>query len=377
MSFLFVSWVLSVIVTCPVIGQSPEIPEEDRKILLAKVKEQIVSILGTPPSTGRVPPTPPTSLQGSIQRSIQKRHSKRRQNHPEDNSQVLLFPSSDVLSETPNSDAFQQSGENSFTYVFHPSPHVRSRRVSASQFWFYTGSGTGEEPPVLGKNMKTTPEVPFLQTSPSSGERSSRLVLNSTNEEVLPPTVDLQVLSEHEPVTVALSKVQHVDNWTVFHLAPAFLNYVTKEIFVLLVHCPLCPCSDRAEYTPFIMFNTHPDQRNRRSTLPWSPSALELLQRPPSSGAGNENCHRASLNISFEELGWDQWIVHPGSFQFHYCHGTCSPNQDLAPALHWGHCCAALPSTMKPLRVTTTTDGGFSYRYETVPNLLTQDCACS
>ncbi|KAM8934020.1 inhibin alpha chain [Pelodytes ibericus] len=389
---------------CPCMGQSCEIAEGDRIFILSKIKAQIVDALGPPPppttSSSPVPSPGPWVQIKSEQRNIRKRHSKSLSASLDDSSQVILFPSSDVLCETPNLDSSHQDLGNSFTYIFRPSPHILSRRVLSVQLWFYTGRplspdsdvphdmtdmepsrvqidspiqdhGHEHQPPTSGSPTQYEHQVSH---SPASMFNSSG---DNEDDEAFQHLVDLQVLSEDRAVTVATSRVELVDDWSVFHLAPAFLSYVTRGLFVLLVHCPTCPCTNQPEYTPFLMFNTRPGHRTRRSRVPWSPSALELLQRPPALAADDAHCHRGSLNISFEELGWDQWIVHPGSFQFHYCHGTCSPSHGLTPALHWGHCCAALPSTMKSLWVTTTTDGGFSYRYETVPNLLTQDCACS
>ncbi|EMP29498.1 Inhibin alpha chain [Chelonia mydas] len=149
-------------------------------------------------------------------------------------------------------------------------------------------------------------------------------------------------------------------------------------LFVLLVRCPGCPCTAAADKMPFLMATTKPKgpDRARRASVPWSPAALNLLQRPSEDTAAHADCHRAALNISFEELGWDKWIVHPSSFVFHYCHGSCSDAHTLSHALGFRLCCAALPSTMRSLRVRTTSDGGYSFKYETVPNILTQDCAC-
>ncbi|XP_006168669.1 inhibin alpha chain isoform X2 [Tupaia chinensis] len=158
----------------------------------------------------------------------------------------------------------------------------------------------------------------------------------------------------------------------------------------------------RPETTPFLVAHTRTKpptggERSRRSAppipWPWSPAALRLLQRPPEELSAHADCHRASLNISFQELGWDRWIVHPPSFIFHYCHGGCglhtspdlsltvpgalpTPVQPLSLLPGAQPCCAALPGTMRPLRVRTTSDGGYSFKYETVPNLLTQHCAC-
>ncbi|KAM3916630.1 inhibin alpha chain [Leptodactylus fuscus] len=379
-------------------SQGCEMPEDERQYILDKVKSRIVEALGSPPTSTAASPTPSPTPNGPIrfeQRILRKRHNRRREHGAEDNSQVILFPSSDLLCETPTLDALETEEGNSFTYIFRPSPHILSRRVSSVQFWFFTGVSqtdnfhqyqnlSTEGPSVLSSEQPTQPLHHVTELSSHEpvtpgvdNDDAVSPVVSTVKEETVHHVVDMQVLSEKEPVTVATSKVEKMDDWTVFHLAPAFFSYVTRGLFVLLVHCPTCPCSDQPEHTPFLMYSTRPTQRGRRSGVPWSPSALELLQRPPAPGADSTQCHRGSLNITFEELGWNQWIVHPGSFQFHYCHGTCSPNHGLSTALHWGNCCAALPSTMKPLRVTTTTDGGFSFRYETVPNLLTQDCACS
>ncbi|XP_075685298.1 inhibin alpha chain [Rhinoderma darwinii] len=383
-------------------SQGCEMPEADRQFVLDKVKTRIVEALGSPPPAASPTTSPnPTGPIKFEERILSKRHSQRRGHVMEDTSQVILFPSSDVLCETPTLDAPKTEEGNSFTYIFRPSPHILSRRVSSVQFWFFTGESLKENF-TLYQNLSTEdPSAPSIERPTQSLPRVTELLPHDSltlrddqmsddddsdpvsqvnviiKEETRHHLVDIQVLSQKNPVTVATSKVEKMDDWTVFHLAPAFMNYVTRGLFVLLVHCPTCPCSEQPELTPFLMYSTRPNQRGRRSGVPWSPSALELLQRPPAPGGDSTQCHRGSLNITFEELGWNQWIVHPGSFQFHYCHGTCSPNHGLSTALHWGNCCAALPSTMKPLRVTTTTDGGYSFRYETVPNILTQDCACS
>ncbi|KAM9305654.1 inhibin alpha chain [Gastrophryne carolinensis] len=363
-------------------GQSCEIPDGERQFILDKVKTKITEALGPPPIAASTPEPPQRSEIPAVieKRILRKRHSQK--SLPgEDTSQVLLFPSSDILCET------NLEVEENYNYVFRPSSHILSRRVSSVQFWFFTGKSmmasstnadNSELKPIVPSPTPCLGHNPQLNESSNSEESmADNPIKMVSKEETRQSQVDIQVLSEDEPVTVATTKIQKMDDWTMFELAPAFFSYLTRSIFVLLVHCPDCPCSEEPENTPFLMFHTRPVQRGRRSGVPWSPSVLELLQRPPALGADSAQCHRGSINISFEELGWNQWIVHPGSFQFHYCHGTCSPNHGFTPALHWGNCCAALPSTMKPLRVTTTTDGGFSFRYETVPNLLTQDCACS
>ncbi|KAM5153247.1 inhibin alpha chain [Mantella aurantiaca] len=369
-------------------GQSCEIPDGDCGFILDKVKAQIMEALGPPPAAA-LSSESVEKPQIPSRRILQKRHSQKTPAAIEDTSQVILFPSSDVLCETPDGEASKAGGEHSYTYVFHPSSHILSRRVSSVHFWFFTGKSIKDKSALqptmpmeeAQEHQATNQSFCHGKKTPpndsSNGEKSKMLDMVSNDDKKKTLQVDIQVLSGEEAVSIDTTRVQKMGDWTVFYLAPAFHSYLTRSLFVLLIHCPSCPCSDKPENTPFLMFHTLPLQRGRRSTFPWSPSALELLQHPPALGADGAQCHRSSINITFEELGWNQWIVYPGSFQFHYCHGTCSPSHGLRLALHWGNCCAALPSTMKPLRVTTTTDGGFSFRYEVVPNLLTQDCACS
>ncbi|XP_004479525.1 inhibin alpha chain isoform X2 [Dasypus novemcinctus] len=288
----------------------------------------------------------------------------------EDVSQAILFPATGAPCEDEPAagELAQQAEESLFTFVFRPSQHTRSRQVTSAQLWFHTGLD------------RQGPEA-----SNSSG-----------------PLLGLLALSSGGPMAVPMSLGRAPPRWAVLHLASSAFPLLTHPVLVLLLRCPHCSCSARPEATPFLVARTRArspsgGERARRSTpplpWPWSPAALRLLQRPPEDPAAHANCHRAALNISFQELGWDRWIVHPPSFVFHYCHGGCglpapadlplpapvaatTPAQPLSLVPGAQPCCAALPGTMKPLHVRTTSDGGYSFKYETVPNLLTEHCAC-
>ncbi|XP_005395569.1 PREDICTED: inhibin alpha chain [Chinchilla lanigera] len=343
--------------------------ELDRELVLAKVKALFLDALGPPAVTG----------EGEVPggRRLPRRHTAggfmRRGSKPEeeeDVSQAILFPATGASceDEAAAGGLAQEAEEGLFTYMFRPSEHLRSRQVISAQLWFHTG----------------------LDRKALAPSNSSR------------PLLDLLVLSSGGPVAVPMSLGQAPPRWAVLRLAASALPLLTHPVLVLLLRCPLCSCSARPETTPFLMAHTRArpstgGERSRRSTppmpWPWSPAALRLLQRPPEEPAAHAYCHRAALNISFQELGWDRWIVHPPSFIFHYCHGGCglpTPPDLLQPVpgvpptsvqpltLVPGAqpCCAALLGTMRPLHVRTTSDGGYSFKYETVPNLLTQHCAC-
>lgn len=343
-------------------------PEVDRELVLAKVRALFLDALGPPAVTGE-------GGNPGVRRLL-RRHAvggfMRRGSEPveEDVSQAILFPATGASCEDQPAvgELAQEAEEGLFTYMFRPSQHTRSRQVTSAQLWFHTG---------LDRQVTAS--------SNSSG-----------------PLLGLLALSSKGPTAVPTSLGQAPPCWAVLHMAASALPLLTHPVLVLLLRCPLCSCSARPETTPFLVAHTRAKpasrgERARRSTpplpWPWSPAALRLLQRPPEEPAAHAHCHRAALNISFQELGWDQWIVHPPSFVFHYCHGGCGlPTQSDLPLPVSGvpptpvqpfslvpgaqPCCAALPGTMRPLRVRTTSDGGYSFKYETVPNLLTQHCAC-
>ena len=323
--------------------------------------------LGTVPESGRAFSSvlgrllkgstfPPDEEEGS-----QVPHSGLPSSHP-------LSPAGSSCEGQPAATEHREAEEGLFTYLFRPSQHTRSRQVTSAQLWFHTGL-----------------------------DRQGTAASNSSG-----PQLGLLALSSGGLLTVPMSLDEAPPRWAVLRLAASALPLLTHPILVLLLSCPLCSCSARPETTPFLVAHTRAKppsggERARRSTpplpWPWSPAALRLLQRPPEEPAAHAHCHRAALNISFQELGWDRWIVHPPSFIFYYCHGGCGlptrPNLSLPasgppPTPVQPHslvpgaqpCCAALPGTMRSLPVRTTSDGGYSFKYETVPSLLTQHCVC-
>ncbi|XP_061468983.1 inhibin alpha chain [Rhineura floridana] len=312
--------------------------EVDRHFILAKVKAHFLESLGPAPQGERIQVG---------RRGLHRRHasgtSVAQRWEEEGTSQVIAFPSRDLPCGPPQSDELPEDA-GVFTYIFQSSTHTLSRVVTSAQLWFYTGPVTVQSSsPLEAADNDSMPEVEILK------------------------------LSEQGRVPVATMAVPAPEEWTVFHFGTSFLPYIAQKIFVLFIRCPGCPCVADAEKIPFLVAITKPKGRDRarRSSVPWTPAAFNLRNQP-----SNANCHRASLNISFEELGWDKWIVYPSSFVFHYCHGSCSDAHMFTHKPNFQMCCAALPGTMRSLWVRTTSDGGYSFKYETLPNILTQDCAC-
>ncbi|XP_047432665.1 inhibin alpha chain isoform X2 [Mugil cephalus] len=172
------------------------------------------------------------------------------------------------------------------------------------------------------------------------------------------------------------------DGWTTYQLDQNLLAPVAEGPFLLQVRCPACKChANESDKMPFLHLHVQPrgpvrSPRHAAVTIPWSPSAIYLLQRPSQERPQHSDCQRAEIDISFEELGWDNWIVHPRVLTFYYCHGNCSAEGRTTAMFGITQCCAPFPGTMKSLKITTTSDGGYSFKYETLPNIIPEECTC-
>ncbi|XP_028913602.1 inhibin alpha chain [Ornithorhynchus anatinus] len=338
-------WSLGVGLGCP--G-----PEEDRELVLAKVRTLLLEGMGS------ADPGDAGDDQARARTRTRRHDPGPREGQGEDLSQIILFPAPGVdCREEPESGGANPGPDGLLAYVFRPSHYTRRRRPTAAELWFYTGPRGGGP----GEANASAPAT-LLTPSPAG-----------------------------EPEPVLASPGPAGPDWAVLRLAAPSLSLLSRPALVLLLRCPACPRPSGPDTSPFLTAHTRARgpseagpaaggaERARRSPHPRGPP--DLLQLRPEEPTAHPRCRRASLNISFEELGWDRWIVHPASFLFHYCHGDCGEDPGPAPVPlprppGVRACCAALPGTMRALRVRTTSDGGDSFKYETVPNMLAQHCAC-
>ncbi|XP_039210259.1 inhibin alpha chain [Crotalus tigris] len=327
--------ILQLILLCPaaVAGCNRD---AERQLILAKVKAHFLDFLGPVPQNEKV-------QEG--RRGLHRRHAldttETRSLEEEHISQVIVFPIQGVLCERLQPDGLPEH-RGVFTYIFQSSIHILSHEVTSVQLWFYTGPVVVQSSPLEAASNNSSPEAEIL------------------------------MLSEEGQVPLATMAVPASEGWTAFHFRSSFFHYLFQNVFVLFIRCLGCPCVADAAKIPFLVATTKPKAQDQTE----SPSRIiaNLTAMFQHNAVAHPNCHRTSINISFEELGWDNWIVHPSSFMFYYCHGNCSGAHTYIPNSQ--NCCAALPGTMQSLRVRTTSDGGYSFRYETVPNIITQDCVC-
>ncbi|XP_036947488.1 inhibin alpha chain isoform X2 [Acanthopagrus latus] len=224
-------------------------------------------------------------------------------------------------------------------------------------------------------NHGTSPDQDTSQIIlfPSSGEGAAG---NSSTRLFIVTSAQRLLQAAEAPSTMSS------DGWSTYHLDQNLLASVAEGPFLLQVRCPACQChADQPDKMPFLHLHARPhapvrSPRRAPLTIPWSPSAIDLFQRPSQERPQHADCHRAEIEISFEELGWDNWIVHPKVLTFYYCHGNCSAWDRTTAMLGITQCCAPVPGTMRSLRITTTSDGGYSFKYETLPNIIPEECTC-
>lgn len=240
--------------------------------------------------------------------------------------------------EPPDAASSSETADNGFfTYYFQPSLDKKETSVTSARFWFYAGEAVNAPVYILTSRQE------LLKVSETPDKRSD-------------------------------------DGWSIYHLERDLHQAVAEGPFILQVRCTDRAClKSEPDKTPFVHLHTVPKspERSRRAPLvPWSPAALNILQRTSSDKTDpSSDCHLQKIEISFAELGWDNWIVHPKEFTFNYCHGTCA-NSQHSKVLGIKQCCAPVPETMKSLRFTTTSDGGVSLKYETLPNIIPEECTC-
>ncbi|XP_026875970.2 inhibin alpha chain [Electrophorus electricus] len=314
-----------------------------REVVLDWLKARILDGLGL---DGPPPHTLPSLPRERVDRAA--RHGARRMSREtrterrhQDGSQVILFPNSDSTCED-TSDPSSDTSPTHFTYYFQSSPSSQESVITSAHFWFYAGEA------IAGRS---TAAPLFILTSVQELLQASERPWKSSP-----------------------------DGWTTYRLEERTHAALSDGPFALQVRCPACGCySAEADKTPFLHLHAKPrgpERARRTPRIPWSPHAIEKLRRPSTEGAGSD-CHREQIEISFDELGWDNWIVHPKAFTFPYCHGTCASPERFTTALGLKQCCAPVPESMRSLRFTTTSDGGFSFKYETLPNIIPEECNCT
>ncbi|XP_054707899.1 growth/differentiation factor 8-like [Uloborus diversus] len=115
----------------------------------------------------------------------------------------------------------------------------------------------------------------------------------------------------------------------------------------------------------------------------------EILQRKRRNlcAPNATGCCLKSLHVYFEDIGWDNWILDPPSYDANYCTGECAIDLSSAMYPHTtvlmndqgtnvSFCCVP---RLKPLNILYMTETNKTYYFylKTMPDMMAESCACA
>lgn len=119
----------------------------------------------------------------------------------------------------------------------------------------------------------------------------------------------------------AIHETNVTEDWVKIDIAWQIKSWIEYNDFnhVIDISCNTCekhPSLDLFSmdngFRPFIVVNTHSNRKIKRS------------KRSINCSAGVTECCREKLYISFAEIGWNDWILHPPGYHAYFCRGSCA-----------------------------------------------------
>ncbi|XP_014095405.1 growth/differentiation factor 8 [Bactrocera oleae] len=193
--------------------------------------------------------------------------------------------------------------------------------------------------------------------------------------------------------TIAIQAIDVQDEWMKIDIEWPIKRWFGNHDLSHLIHisCRTCDMASMEEmisvdkdYRPFIMVDT----RNRRRA--------SRQKRGINCTDGVTECCREKLYISFDEIGWGDWIIQPRGYDAYFCRGSCGSvasvaqsathhsaflqkialsrrnNRDSQP-LELVPCCTA--KQYSPLKLVFM-DSNNTATQKTFPNMVIESCGC-
>lgn len=91
---------------------------------------------------------------------------------------------------------------------------------------------------------------------------------------------------------------------------------ITCKTCDIRIHQPV-PISVKNERKPFIVIDTFPKRKVNRQA------------RSVNCAPGIKECCREKMYISFADIGWDDWIIHPPGYDAYFCRGACTSTASI------------------------------------------------
>ncbi|KAF7268463.1 growth/differentiation factor 8-like [Rhynchophorus ferrugineus] len=125
---------------------------------------------------------------------------------------------------------------------------------------------------------------------------------------------------------IAIEETDMKEGWMkidVTYVVKTWMDYPDNLIHAINVVCKTCgmdksqsPISSLGDLKPFLIIYTHSQ-----------PKRTMIHRRPKRSldcSVSKNECCRESLNISFADIGWDDWIIRPKYYNAYFCRGSCT-----------------------------------------------------
>lgn len=112
-----------------------------------------------------------------------------------------------------------------------------------------------------------------------------------------------------------------IEVWVKIDVAAKIRQWIEQEdlTHVIDITCNTCEhhpsqglLSLDNDYRPFIVVNTFSNRKQKRQ------------RRSINCSSGVNECCREKLYISFKEIGWSDWILHPPGYDAYFCRGSCA-----------------------------------------------------
>ncbi|CAL8295599.1 unnamed protein product [Gadus morhua 'NCC'] len=92
---------------------------------------------------------------------------------------------------------------------------------------------------------------------------------------------------------------------------------------------------DRSKYVGAARGQARRHKRNRMDRIRLADHEAAATAAPQEAGGG-ALCRRVDMMVDFEQIGWDEWIVHPKRYNAYRCEGLCPTplDESLQPTNH-------------------------------------------
>ncbi|XP_061401057.1 growth/differentiation factor 8 [Musca vetustissima] len=227
----------------------------------------------------------------------------------------------------------------------------------------------------------------------SSSSISGRNQTSGNPQRIVVSEVQQETTSNRKPSvkTIAVQSIDVQDEWMKIDIEWPIKRWYGKHDLSHLIQITCQSCDMAAmehiistdmDYRPFIIVNTQSRRRQTRQ------------KRTINCTHGVTECCREKLYISFEDIGWSDWIIEPKGYDAYFCRGSCnrvasvansaSPHSSFVQKLlnkpgrrnrnlELVPCCTAKTySSLQLLYLENNSTG----TVKTFPNMIVESCGC-